>query len=117
MDAGVAGDRIRFEMFSTAPKPAAAVASAAEPVEAMVTFARSNRTVPWRGEVSSLLEFAEAHGLTPDFSCRAGVCGTCECRLLEGEVSYDVEPTASVTPGSVLICIARPSSDRITLDL
>jgi ferredoxin-NADP reductase len=117
MDAGVAGDRIRFEMFSTAPKPAAAVGPVAEKVDAMVTFARSNQTVPWRGEASSLLEFAEAHGLTPDFSCRAGVCGTCECRLVEGEVSYDEEPTASVTPGSVLICIARPNSNQITLDL
>jgi ferredoxin-NADP reductase len=117
MNAGVASDRIRFEMFSSAPKPTAAAASSPQPVETMVTFARSNRTVPWTGEASSLLAFAEDHGLTPDFSCRAGVCGTCECRLLEGEVSYDVEPTASVTPGSVLICIARPNSDQITLDL
>jgi ferredoxin-NADP reductase len=114
---GIASERIRFEMFSKAPKPAASVGAVAEPEQAMVTFARSNRTVPWKGETSTLLEFSEAHGLSPDFSCRAGVCGTCECRLLEGEVSYEVEPTASVAPGSVLICIAKPNSDQITLDL
>jgi uncharacterized protein len=119
MKEGVPSERIRFEMFSKVrqSEAPAGAAPAPVPVEATVTFARSNQTVPWRGEASSLLELAEAHGLTPDFSCRAGVCGTCACRLLEGEVSYDVEPTAAVTPGSVLICIARPSSDPITLDL
>lgn len=117
MKNGVAGERIQFEMFSKAPQPGSPAGAAAESVEATVTFARSNRTVTWEGETSSLLAFAEAQGLSPDFSCRAGVCGTCECRLLEGEVSYEVEPTASVAPGSVLICIAKPNTGQITLDL
>jgi ferredoxin len=82
-----------------------------------VHFERSDRTAAWRGDHENLLEFAEAEGLSPDFSCRAGVCGTCECRLLEGEVSYGVPPTASVASGSVLICIATPRSAVVRLDL
>jgi ferredoxin-NADP reductase len=117
MEQGVPTARIRFEMFSKAPKPESTIGATAHSSTAAVTFARSSQTVPWRDEAGTLLEFAEANGLTPDYSCRAGVCGTCECRLLEGEVSYDVEPTAAVAPGSVLICIARPNSDQITLDL
>ena len=31
--------------------------------------------------------------------------------------SYAVPPTAAVAPGSVLVCIARPKTARISLDL
>jgi uncharacterized protein len=117
MKAGIPGERIRYEMFTKVPKPASAPGPTAAPMEAAVTFDRSHQTVRWKDDDTTLLEFAEAHGLTPDYSCRAGVCGTCECRLLEGEVGYVVEPTASVTPGSALICISRPRSDKVTLDL
>jgi ferredoxin-NADP reductase len=117
MQQGVPSENIRFEMFGKARHSAPAVVAPVEVAKSSVTFTRSNRTVQWEGDAASLLEFAEANGLSPDFSCRAGVCGTCECKLLNGEVSYHEEPTASVAPGSVLICIARPKSDQIALDL
>jgi ferredoxin-NADP reductase len=124
---GIAEGKVHFEMFTRAAAPTADagtqgagtqgagtqdVASQAE-----VTFARSHRSAAWNGEAESLLAFAEAQGLQPPFSCRAGVCGTCMCRLLEGEVSYEVPPTATVAEGSVLICISRPRSKTLTLDL
>lgn len=122
-EAGVPADRVLFEMFTRAtrsePDPTAAGSSEAGPTSmpATVTFARSQRTAEWQGEQETLLDFAEAQGLHPDFSCRAGLCGTCSCRLLEGEVSYVVPPTAAVAPGSVLVCIARPKTARLRLDL
>ena len=122
-DAGVAKDRVQFEMFTRAarsgPDPTAAGSSeAGQPsMPATVTFARSQRSAEWQGEQETLLEFAEAQGLDPDFSCRAGLCGTCACKLIEGEVSYTVPPTAAVAPGSVLVCIARPKTARLSLDL
>lgn len=122
-DAGVPKERVQFEMFTRAarsgPDPTAADSSeAGQPsMPATVTFARSQRTAEWQGEQETLLEFAEAQGLDPDFSCRAGLCGTCACKLIEGEVSYTVPPTAPVAPGSVLVCIARPKTARLSLDL
>jgi uncharacterized protein len=104
-------------MFSKVRQPETPAHSPAGDVESSVTFGRSNLTVQWDGHADNLLDFAEANGLAPSFSCRAGVCGTCECRLLHGEVIYEVEPTAAVASGSVLICISRPNSDEITLDL
>lgn len=120
---GVPEERVRFEMFSKPPRAAATTppgeADAALPgsLAATVTFARSGRTVEWQGDHDNLLAFAEAHGLRPDHSCRAGICGTCECRLLEGEVIDSEPPTATVAPGSVLICISRPGSAKVSLDL
>ena len=78
-----------------------------------VTFKHSNLTVPWDDKYASLLELAEAHGLTPDFSCRSGICSTCISELLSGEISYFTEPLDLPEDGMALICCSRPVSDVI----
>lgn len=82
-----------------------------------VVFAQSNKTVTWLSSDSSLLDFAEANGLEPPYSCRQGICGTCMCRILEGEVEYQETPVAEVDNGAVLICISKPKTARVVLDL
>ena len=64
----------------------------------------------WGPDCDSILDLAERHGLNPDYSCRAGICHTCECELVEGEVVYEDEPLDPPGPGSVLICSARPKT-------
>ena len=82
----------------------------------LVTFASSGIQVPWLGNYGSLLELAEASGLFPDFSCRAGICSTCECSIDGGDVNYFDEPLCEPEPGRVLICCSIPNGD-VTLDL
>ncbi|MFO7177038.1 2Fe-2S iron-sulfur cluster-binding protein, partial [Enterococcus faecium] len=71
----------------------------------------------------TLLELAEARGLSPAFSCREGNCGSCRTRLLAGAVTYLKQPTAEVADGEVLICCAVPAKpeaegdNRLQLDL
>lgn len=128
---GVRQMRIHYEFFgpatvlrsgdateapATAAGPSLGMAMAASAVEPRVTFARSGRSVIWADRYVSILELAEANGLTPDFSCRAGVCSTCRCGLRSGTVAYTEEPLAEPGEGSVLICCSRPESD-IVLDL
>lgn len=112
--AGVADSAIHFESFT---RSQATQATGQPPSE--VTFSRSARTATWSGEEQeqSLLSLAEAEGLEPPFACRAGVCGTCTTRLLQGEVDYLSEPSAALQPGEVLICVARPRSRTLSLDL
>ena len=65
----------------------------------------------------SLLELAEANGLSPDYSCRSGVCQTCASPLEEGDGEYVLEPLEPPDPGSVLICCSTPTTDRVVLGL
>ncbi|MBK1724492.1 MOSC domain-containing protein [Thiocystis violacea] len=120
LDWGVAEDRIHSEFFGPASVLKAGAELAPTPVSNAerspafeVVFARSGVTAAWDPGVGSLLELAEAHGLRPDSSCRAGICQTCLCKRLAGEVTYRVEPLDRPDPGAVLICCAVPASDLI----
>ena len=81
-----------------------------------VLFRQSGITANWSDEYESLLEFAEEHGLTPEFSCRAGICNTCYCSLIEGKVEYIDEPLVEPDPGHILPCISVPAGS-IVVDL
>jgi ferredoxin len=64
-------------------------------------------------EYENLLEFAEDQGVFPDFSCRSGICHTCQYELLKGRVDYTFEPLDSPYPGQALLCCARPGSNLV----
>ena len=88
-----------------------------------VAFTKSGKEARWTPEAGSLLDLAEARGLTPDFSCRGGSCGTCVTKVLAGKVTYAVRPTAEVADDQALICCAVPAApeaggaDRLMLEL
>lgn len=90
--------------------------SALQGEEPLVTFAKSGKSIRWNDANSSLLEAAENAGLTPEFSCREGICNTCSCALLSGEVEYFEEPLDAQKPDKVLICCSRPTGD-VVLDI
>jgi ferredoxin-NADP reductase len=73
----------------------------------VVTFAASGTSHVWDGSHRTLLDFAEAHGLSPAFSCRNGICNTCLCEL-DGKVRYVDEPLEEPGAGQVLLCCSVP---------
>jgi ferredoxin len=78
-----------------------------------VSFARAGLTVNWDSKFQSLLELAEACDVPVRWSCRTGVCHTCECGLISGCVKYDPEPLEPPAAGNVLICCSRPKEDVV----
>lgn len=109
-------ERIHAEAFGPStlqrltPEPLAVpvqlpVASAPVPVY----FASSAKEARWAPGSGSLLELAESRGLSPDFSCRGGSCGTCKTRLVSGHVHYPNPPAQLPEGDSVLICCAVPA--------
>ncbi len=81
-----------------------------------ISFTRSGLTVPWDSRFSSLLEFAEACDVPVQWSCRTGVCHTCECALIGGTVQYQPDPLEPPAKGNLLICCSTPSSE-VEVDL
>jgi ferredoxin-NADP reductase len=81
-----------------------------ETSEGTLRFLRSDRTASI--EAGSLLEQAEAVGLSPDFGCRMGICHTCTCRktagavrnVLSGEVSEEEDE-------DIQLCVSVPLGD------
>ena len=73
---------------------------------------RSGRSVrAARGQ--TVLEAAEAGGVAIDSLCRAGVCGTCRTRVVEGDVDCDSTALdeADRAGGYVLACVAHVAGD------
>ena len=81
-----------------------------------ITFARTGLTVRWPSDVGSVLELAEACDVPTRWSCRTGICHTCETSLLAGAVTYDPQPIDQPADGNTLICCAVPAADLV-LDL
>jgi len=124
--AGVQPARIRTEVFGAGPvqTPGIAAAAARPPHPPagkpgsgpLVAFARSDVSARWDPGYASLLELAEACDVPVRWSCRTGVCHTCETALMSGTVGYAPDPVDDPADGSALICCAQPRDDLV-LDL
>ena len=115
LTAGVAPERLHTEVFGSEPlagaerpphPPAGGPGTGPE-----VAFTTSGLTVRWDPAYGSLLELAEACDVPAAWSCRTGVCHTCECGLVDGEVDYLPDPLDPPEDGRALVCCARPLSD------
>jgi ring-1,2-phenylacetyl-CoA epoxidase subunit PaaE len=117
---GVEASRIHRELFHADAAPVAAT-TAADGADgaAMVTILLHGRHSTFPVDGGSILEAALRNRPDAPYACKGGVCGTCRCRIVEGEVamdhSYALEED-EVDAGVVLACQAHPRSERIVLD-
>jgi len=118
--------RIHTEIFGPAagetPGIAATPARAPHPPAGQpgngptIAFARSGLTIPWSSDYGTVLELAESCDVPVRWSCRTGVCHTCETALIAGNVDYSPDPIEAPAQGNVLICCSKPRDDLV-LDL
>ena len=108
---GVPEAHVHFEAFGPASVKNLNKTSPSAPCQ--VGFAKSNSKLTWKGEFPSLLDFASAEGIVLDSGCRAGNCGACTAKVLEGKVTHT--KTAGVPLGSdeCLTCIGIPEGDVV----
>jgi ferredoxin-NADP reductase len=124
--AGLDPTHIHTELFGALPPINPGVVGAAptrpHPPEGQpgagprITFARSGLSVNWSPGFHTLLELAEACDVPTRYSCRSGVCHTCETAVIEGTTDYRDPPLEEPTDGTVLLCTATPHTDLV-LDL
>jgi MOSC domain-containing protein YiiM/ferredoxin-NADP reductase len=102
---------IRYEAFGPSTLVPVRGDTTADPAAKFnVAFTRSNMDAVWTPASGTLLNLAEAAGVSPTFGCRAGSCGLCRTRIAEGKVSY-VEPIDEPDAGYVYPCCAVPQTD------
>lgn len=82
-----------------------------------VELRRSGRTLTVPAD-STLLAAVRAELPDTLYSCEQGFCGTCQQRVLEGEVEHrDELLTDAERDDSMLICVSRARGERIVLDM
>jgi MOSC domain-containing protein YiiM/ferredoxin-NADP reductase len=110
VEAGVSPLNIRYESFGPSTLSPARNVPADPQATFKVAFTRSHMDTVWTPTSGTLLNLAEAAGVSPVFGCRAGSCGLCRIAISEGSVSY-VEPIDEPEAGYVLPCCAIPQTD------
>jgi ferredoxin-NADP reductase/MOSC domain-containing protein YiiM len=124
---GLAPQRIHVEIFNGSESMTPGVVGAAARAPYLpnedantgpeVFFARSGIAAHWKASAyQSILELAEACDVPVRWSCRTGVCHSCESGLISGAVAYAPEPLDKPADGNLLICCSQPIRD-VVVDL
>ena len=122
--AGLPRERLHREIFTT--KQVGTVTLAPQQItETSVAVAHGRATLHGRTSEfelyagDSVLDAVQRVRPDAPFSCRSGVCSTCQAILREGDVTMAVNyglTDDEVARGYVLTCQSQPVSDRIVVD-
>ncbi len=126
---GLADEQIHYELFANSSEDAQArlektrkrVELYGEAKTSKVTIVSDARSLSFDlatvGE--NILDAGLHNGLELPYSCKAGVCSTCKCKLIKGQVEMDIahglEPE-EIANGYVLSCQAHPISEDVIVD-
>lgn len=122
---GLSDAQIKFELFASG-QPGRSKARPATKAElgtgnataATITLDGTTRSFQMPREGQSILEAALDNALDAPYSCKAGVCSTCRCKVLEGEVEMHTNHALEdyeVRAGYVLSCQSFPVTDKVVV--
>jgi ring-1,2-phenylacetyl-CoA epoxidase subunit PaaE len=122
-DLGIPAAAIHTERFVSAhqgtPRVRPPVAPDAPPAHvATLILDGKKRDIPV-AEGEAVLDAALRAGMDLPFACKGGMCSTCRAKLVEGEVTMDVNYALEgweLEAGFVLTCQSHPTSERVTID-
>jgi uncharacterized protein YcbX/ferredoxin len=106
------GDEI--EVLSKGPARVYGAGAAEEEVE-VAEQPQSTVTIQWQDKTLNgnnqqiLLEQLEQAGIRVPYSCRAGICGSCRIKLVDGEVTA-LKKSAIGNDGTILCCSCVPKT-------
>lgn len=117
---GMPGKAIHLERFNT-PGSAVKRTSNVQAEGRSVTIRHDgrDRLISLNAEDESILDAALRQGADLPYACKGGVCATCKCKVLRGDVdmatNYSLEPD-EVAAGYVLSCQSLPKGDGVIVD-
>jgi ring-1,2-phenylacetyl-CoA epoxidase subunit PaaE len=122
--AGMSGDAVHREIFTT-NQPGQVSLVPQEVTEKSVAVATGRATLHGRAtqfelyEGDSVLDAVQRVRPDTPFSCRSGVCSTCQAVLRDGQVEMTVNyglTDDEVTRGYVLTCQSHPTTPTVDID-
>ena len=124
MASGVPKSGIKLELFASGlnKEPRAARPNQVKGQdEAKVTVILEGRTREFtlRKNETSLLDAALEQGIELPYACKGGVCSTCRCKLIKGEVDMDANYALEdyeLARGFILSCQSFPVTDDLLVD-
>ncbi|WP_240979699.1 PDR/VanB family oxidoreductase [Streptomyces sp. HNM0574] len=108
------GERLHVERFA-----APVVERAGDDTAFEVECRRSGSTVLVDAG-TSVIDALDGAGIQVPSSCRDGICGTCETRVLEGTPEHRdfvLSEAEHAQNATMMVCVSRCSSKRLVLDL
>lgn len=126
---GLSDEQIHYELFANSSadskemleKAAKRKEEFGEEKTSKVTVVADGRSIMFDlatvGE--NILDAGMHNGMELPYSCKAGVCSTCKCKLVKGEVDMDIThglEQHEIDAGYVLSCQAHPISDEVIVD-
>ena len=122
---GLNDGQIKFELFASAQPgrakrkvSGADTASQANQTKASITMDGATQSITMPKD-QSILDAALENAMDAPYACKAGVCSTCRCRVLEGDVEMIANHALEdyeVEKGYVLSCQAYPLTDKVVVD-
>ena len=117
---GIQRSKIHTERFNTGTAPKATAQQMESRSEERVNIILDGREliVEVSKQDDSILDAALRAGADLPYACKGGVCATCKCKVLEGQVemavNYSLEED-EIQKGYVLSCQARPTPANVRL--
>ncbi len=127
IDSGVPDNRVHSERFTTSTSQAHKVQADIDASKEKSASAKTvHMTIVLDGKEHEVALSPDEHvldaalnaGLDLPFSCKAGVCSTCRCKVTQGEVTMDKNFTLEadeVRQGFALSCQARAATQKLVI--
>jgi len=127
IDSGVSANRVHSERFTTSASQAHKVQADIDASKLKTSSAKSvHMTILLDGKEHEVALSPDEHvldaalnaGLDLPFSCKAGVCSTCRCKVTQGEVTMDKNFTLEadeMAQGFALSCQARAATQKLVI--
>jgi ring-1,2-phenylacetyl-CoA epoxidase subunit PaaE len=122
--AGLSKDKIHYELFFSGNPDdnkfiAEALEQKAEGTEVTIIDGGKEFHFVMGDDFDTILDGALAAGADLPFACKGGVCSTCKCKIVEGEVKMKVNYALEdyeVAKNFVLSCQAVPTTEKVVVD-
>ncbi len=124
-NAGLSKEKIHYELFFSGQseedkqKAAKIVEQKFEGTKVTIIDGGKEFHFAMDDDCDNILDGALSSGADLPYACKGGVCSTCKCKVIEGEVEMKINYALEedeVAKGLVLSCQAVPTTEKVVVD-